>query len=262
MADSPTQHVVPEPRVAVFIPTYNEAETIGQVLARARRALPTATLVVLDDASPDGTGRVVDELAVADPLLEVIHRPGKAGLGAAYVCGFRWGLERGFDVLVEMDADGSHQPEDLPRLVAGTGHADLVIGSRWVPGGSVVNWPPHRQVLSRVANRYARVALGMDVADSTAGFRAYRADTVRRIDLDAVASQGYCFQIDLTQRVARAGLRVTEVPIQFVERTQGQSKMDLSIIAEAVTSVAAWGWEHRREQVAERLARRGRWHQV
>jgi len=199
----------------------------------------------VDDNSPDGTGDLADKLAEADPHVQVMHRTDKAGLGKAYIAGFAWALERGYDVIVEMDADGSHQPEHLPSLVAALNGADLSIGSRWVPGGKVVNWPKTREALSRAANIYTRLMLGLSVRDATAGFRAYRATTLRTISLDQVESTGYCFQIDLTLRVADAGLRIVEVPITFVEREHGASKMSNSIIMEAFWRVAQWGVQRR-----------------
>jgi dolichol-phosphate mannosyltransferase len=170
-----------------------------------------------------------------------MHRPGKGGLGAAYLAGFAWALERGYDAVVEMDADGSHQPEDLPRLIGGLDRADLVVGSRWVPGGKVVNWPKSREVISRGGNIYVRLMLGIKVRDATGGFRAYRASTLRSIALTEVISQGYCFQVDLTLRTLRAGLTVTEIPITFIERARGRSKMSNAIVREALWRVTRWG---------------------
>jgi dolichol-phosphate mannosyltransferase len=240
----------PASRIVIVMPTYNERQNVESIAGRVRAALPAADLLIVDDNSPDGTGDLADKLAEADPHVQVMHRTGKAGLGKAYIAGFGWALERGYDVVVEMDADGSHQPEHLPSLVAALDHADLSIGSRWVPGGRVVNWPKSREALSRAANVYTRIMLGLGVRDATAGFRAYRAATLRTISLDQVESAGYCFQIDLTLRVADAGLRIIEVPITFVEREHGASKMSNSIIAEAFWRVAQWG-------VSRRLRRRG-----
>ncbi|GGK95421.1 dolichol-phosphate mannosyltransferase [Planomonospora parontospora subsp. parontospora] len=229
-------------RVLVIVPTYNERENLPVIVERVRAAVPEAHLLVADDASPDGTGEIADALAAEDDHVHVLHRPGKQGLGAAYIAGFRWGLAEGYDVLVEMDADGSHQPEELPKLLhALADGADLSIGSRWVPGGKVVNWPGSREFLSRGANVYTRMMLGMPVRDATAGFRAYRASTLEKIGLDDVESQGYCFQVDLTLRTVRHGLRVAEVPITFVERTVGASKMSRDVIAEALWRVTLWG---------------------
>ncbi|KAB8187159.1 MULTISPECIES: polyprenol monophosphomannose synthase [Microbispora] len=229
-------------RVLVIVPTYNERENLPLITRRLREALPDVHLLVADDNSPDGTGRIADELAEADDHVHVLHRTSKQGLGAAYIAGFRWGLAEGYDVLVEMDADGSHQPEELHKLLdAVTDGADLSIGSRWVPGGKTVNWPFSRELLSRGANTYVRLVLGIPVRDATAGFRAYRAATLEKIGLDDVESQGYCFQVDLTLRTVRQGLRVTEIPITFVERTVGSSKMSRKIIFEAFWRIAVWG---------------------
>ena len=249
------------PRVVVVIPTYQEAESLPGVVHRLRAAVPDADVLVVDDASPDGTGRLAEAMAAADPAVHVLHRPGKQGLGVAYVAGFRWALEAGYGVVVEMDADGSHLPEELPRLLAvlraesGAG-VDLVIGSRWVPGGSVERWPWHRQLLSRGGNTYARLVLGLPVADATAGFRAYRAAPLEALHLDDVASHGYCFQVDMAWRTHRAGGTISEVPIRFVERVEGRSKMSRRIVGEALVRVTVWGAGHRWAQ-ARALARRG-----
>ena len=245
-----------DPRVLVVVPTYDERENLPLTLGRVRAAVPSAHVLVVDDASPDGTGEVADEWAAGDDHVHVLHRPGKAGLGAAYIEGFRWGLAQGFDVLVEMDADGSHQPEQLPslleRVAAG---ADLVLGSRWVPGGSVLNWPRHREVLSRGGNLYTRLALGVPLRDATGGYRAFRAGALEKIGLDDVESQGYCFQVDLAWRALRTGLRVEEVPITFVERELGTSKMSRGIVAEALVRVTEWGVRNRWNQVRSRARR-------
>jgi dolichol-phosphate mannosyltransferase len=232
-------------RVLVVIPTYDERENLELIVERVRSSTPQVDILVADDNSPDGTGVIADGLAERDIQVHVLHRPGKQGLGAAYLAGFAWALGRGYDVVVEMDADGSHQPEHLSSLVAALNGADLSIGSRWVPGGKVVNWPKTREALSRAANIYTRLMLGLSVRDATAGFRAYRAATLRTISLDQVESTGYCFQIDLTLRVADAGLRIVEVPITFVEREHGASKMSNSIIMEAFWRVAQWGVKRR-----------------
>jgi dolichol-phosphate mannosyltransferase len=228
-------------KTLVIIPTYNERESLPVQLAGVRKYAPGVDVLVVDDKSPDGTGEWADAQAAADPHVSVLHRPGKAGLGAAYRAGFAWGLERGYEILVEMDADGSHQARQLPDLLAKAGEWDLVIGSRWIPGGSVVNWAWSRKMLSVWANRYVRVALGIPVRDATAGFRAYTAATLRAIDLDDVDSQGYGFQVDMTLRAIREGATVTEVPIEFVERAQGVSKMSGSIVREAFLKVFLWG---------------------
>jgi dolichol-phosphate mannosyltransferase len=227
--------------VAVIIPTYNERDNIGPITARVRSAVPGADLLIVDDNSPDMTGRIADELAAADGHLHVLHRQAKAGLGAAYIAGFQWALDHDYDAVVEMDADGSHQPEELPRLLNALNDADLVLGSRWVPGGRVLNWPRSRQVLSRAGNAYARVMLGITLRDATGGYRAYRASALRGMGLENVQSQGYCFQVDLALRALQAGLTVAEVPITFIERARGTSKMSSAIIREAFWRVTRWG---------------------
>jgi dolichol-phosphate mannosyltransferase len=240
-------------QVLVVVPTYNEAANLPNVLARLRAAVPDAHVLVVDDNSPDGTGRLADELAADDGQVHVLHRPSKQGLGAAYVAGFSWGLDRGYDVLVEMDADGSHQPEELPRLLRALSAADLVLGSRWVPGGSVVNWPWRRSLLSRGGNAYVRLALGLGLRDATGGFRAFRAATLKGLELADVASQGYCFQVDLAWRAVRRGFLVVEVPIQFVEREHGASKMTGQIVREALWRVTVWGASRRSMQARQLL---------
>ncbi len=227
--------------VLVIIPTYNEAESLPLIVGRVRQAVPSAHVLVADDGSPDGTGTIANEMADDDGHVHVLHRTAKNGLGAAYLAGFRWGMTRGYDVLVEMDADGSHRPEHLPAMLDALEGADVVIGSRWVPGGGVENWPRRRQWLSQGGNRYTQMMLGLGVNDATAGYRAYRRDALEQLDLDTVASQGYCFQVDLTRRAVRAGLRVVEVPITFVERELGASKMSGLIVAEALLRVTQWG---------------------
>jgi dolichol-phosphate mannosyltransferase len=231
--------------VLVIVPTYNEADNIRPILARVRAAAPGAHVLVADDDSPDGTGKIADELAAADDPVHVLHRAGKEGLGAAYLAGFAWGLDEGFDVLVEMDADGSHQPEELPRLLTALGSADLVLGSRWIPGGRVVNWPRTREYLSRGGSLYSRILLDVPLRDVTGGYRAFRAATLRGLGMRDVASQGYCFQIDLARRAVRAGYHVVEVPITFVERQRGDAKMCRDIVAEALWRVPVWGLQQR-----------------
>ena len=250
----------PIERVAVLIPTYNERENLPLIVARVRECVPDVDVVVLDDNSPDGTGQVADELAAADPKVTVIHRQGKEGLGAAYLAGFRWALDQGYDAVVEMDADGSHRPEDLPAMLEAAKDADLVIGSRYVRGGTVVNWPLSRKAISMGGNLYIRAILGMPVNDATAGYRVYRAGTLRRIGLDDVESAGYVFQTDLTVRTVRAGLRVLEVPITFIEREIGESKMDGDVVKESMRRITGWGLEHRRQQAEQILRRDRRWH--
>lgn len=232
-------------RVVVVIPTYNERNNLEQVICRVRDAVPPADVLVVDDASPDGTGRLADRIAGRDRHVHVLHRGDKAGLGAAYLAGFRWVLDRGYDVVVEMDADGSHQPEQLPRMLGALPGADLVLGSRWTRGGTIRDWSRTRELISRGGNGYARLLLGLPVRDATTGFRALRATALQKLDLDDVRSQGYCFQVDLVLRAVRAGLRVVEVPITFVERTQGASKMSRAVLAEALWRVSVWGIDHR-----------------
>ncbi|GGQ85293.1 hypothetical protein Saso_12700 [Streptomyces asoensis] len=225
----------------VIIPTYNEAENIKSIVGRVRKAVPEAHVLVADDNSPDGTGKLADELAAGDDRVRVLHRKGKEGLGAAYLAGFRWGLENDYGVLIEMDADGSHQPEELPRLLTALKSADLVLGSRWVPGGRVVNWPRSREVISRGGSLYSRLALDLPLRDITGGYRAFRRETLEGLGLEEVASQGYCFQVDLARRAVKAGFHVVEVPITFVEREHGDSKMSRDILVEALWRVTAWG---------------------
>jgi len=249
-------------KILVLIPTYNERENLPPIVSRVRGAVPEADVLVLDDNSPDGTGDIADGLAADDDQVRVLHRTRKEGLGMAYLAGFAWALERGYDVMVEMDADGSHQPEQLPSLLAALADADLVLGSRWVPGGSVVNWPFHRKFLSVGGNLYVRFLLGMPISDATGGFRAYRASTLRALDLQKVASQGYCFQVDLAWRATRTGLRVVEVPIAFVERTLGDSKMSQDIVKESLRSITTWGARYRLGQVQSLFRREPRWHKL
>ncbi|CAL9319864.1 Polyprenol monophosphomannose synthase [Streptomyces sp. enrichment culture] len=225
----------------VIIPTYNEAENIKTIVGRVRGAVPEAHVLIADDNSPDGTGKLADELAAADDHVHVLHRKGKEGLGAAYLAGFRWGLERDYGVLIEMDADGSHQPEELPRLLTALKGADLVLGSRWVPGGRVVNWPKSREFLSRGGSTYSRLMLDVPIRDVTGGFRAFRRETLEGLGLGEVSSQGYCFQVDLARRAVKAGYHVVEVPITFVERELGDSKMSRDIVVEALWRVTSWG---------------------
>ena len=242
-------------RVLVVIPTYNEAENLEAVVDRLRAAVPEADVLVVDDGSPDGTGDIADRLAAADASVHVLHRTRKAGLGAAYIAGFRWALADGYDVIVEMDSDGSHAPEELPRLLTALREADLVIGSRWVPGGQIRNWPLHRQIISIGGSTYARVLLRFPVRDSTSGYRAFRRQVLEDIKLDEVASQGYCFQIDLAWKTWRSGFRVREVPITFTEREVGRSKMSRAIVIEALWRVAGWGLTSRSRSARARATR-------
>lgn len=226
----------------VVVPTYNESANLEWIIGRIHAAQPQVDVLITDDSSPDGTGEIADRLAAADPRVHVLHRDAKQGLGSAYRAGFAWGLARDYDVLLEMDADGSHRPEDLAQILAASATgADLVLGSRWVPGGGVVNWPLHRKLISRGGTLYARLMLGIQVRDATGGFRAFRRDTLEALQLDDVASQGYCFQIDMTRRVLAAGMTIVEVPITFVERERGESKMSGAIVREALWRVTVWG---------------------
>lgn len=239
--------------VLVIIPTYQERDNIEPIVHRVLTAVPAAHVLVVDDGSPDGTGKAADELAAADPRVHVLHRTAKNGLGAAYIAGFDWGLSRSYQVFVEMDADGSHAPEQLPRLLSALDRADLVLGSRWVPGGSAVNWPRRRELLSRGGSLYSRLALGIELRDATGGYRAFRRPVLETIDYAAVASQGYCFQVDLARRAIDAGHRVVEVPITFVERERGESKMSGAIVREALWRVTQWGVIHRGGQLRSAL---------
>ncbi len=244
-------------RVLVIVPTYDERENLRPIAERLFAAVPSADLLVVDDGSPDGTGVLADELAAEDRRVHVLHRTAKAGLGAAYTAGFAWAREQGYDVVVEMDADGSHSPEQLPRLLDALHGADLVLGSRWVPGGEVVNWPASRELLSRGGNAYTRRVLGLPLRDATGGFRAYRRTVLDALPLGDVASQGYCFQVDLAWQTWRAGFDVVEVPITFVERVRGESKMSRAIVLEALWRVTWWGLRRRRTRrpVPERTRR-------
>ena len=231
----------------IILPTYNEIESLQRVLGLIRQSVPQADVIIVDDSSPDGTGQLADRLAATDPALTVLHRPAEDGLGRAYLAGFAYALERDYRYVVEIDADGSHNPADLPMMIslAATG-ADLVIGSRWVRGGSVRNWPWIRQAVSRAGNAYSRVILRSGIHDITAGFRVYRTQALRTLDLSAVSSQGYCFQVELAWRLERAGKRVVEHPIVFIERTAGRSKMHVGIVVEALLRVTLWGLSARR----------------
>lgn len=245
--------------VLVVIPTYNERANIERAVAGALAADPRLRVLVVDDGSPDGTGDLVEQMAASQPRLDVLHREGKQGLASAYRMGFAWGLERGVDVLCEMDADLSHDPPDLARLLAAVDEgADAVIGSRYVPGGRVEGWARRRLWLSTAANWYVWAATGLPVRDATAGFRAYRRGVVETIDVASVGSEGYAFQIEMTLRTWRAGLRIVEVPIVFRERTEGVSKINRSIILEALWRVAVWGWQIRVAPLLRRVGVRKR----
>ena len=228
-------------RTLVVIPTYNERGNIEPLIAALRARHPSVDVLVVDDNSPDGTGGVADGLAAADASVFVLHRQRKEGIGVAYRAGFEWGLSRGYERFVEMDADGSHDPAELGRLLNASYAADLVIGSRWVRGGRVVDWPGYRRLISRAGTKYARLMLSLPVQDATAGYRVLSRRAVERLDLASVASHGYCFQIDVTRRVRAAGLSIIEVPVTFVERQHGHSKMTASIVFEALWRVTMWG---------------------
>jgi dolichol-phosphate mannosyltransferase len=256
VSDEGQRSFSPLGKVLVIIPTYNEADNIQPIVARVRSAVPDADILVADDNSPDGTGKLADELAAADEAVHVLHRKGKEGLGAAYLAGFRWGIDHGYGVLVEMDADGSHQPEELPRLLTALKGADVVLGSRWIPGGRVVNWPRSREILSRGGSTYSRLLLDVPIRDVTGGYRAFRKETLEGLGIEAVASAGYCFQVDLAWRAVKAGFHVVEVPITFVERERGDSKMSRAIVLEAFWRVGAWGIASRVGKVGRAVNRR------
>jgi dolichol-phosphate mannosyltransferase len=229
-------------RPLVIIPTYNEAQNIERILRRIAESLPEAGVLVVDDGSPDGTGDLVKAMAPEFPDVHLLARSGKAGLGSAYRAGFAWGLAEGYDALIEMDADFSHDPAALPGLLAPLKEGyDVAIGSRYVEGGRVPNWARHRHLLSKAGNRYASQVLSLDVADSTAGFRAYSADLMRQLDLTRIRAEGYGFQIEMTYRAKQAGAAIVEVPITFVDRAAGESKMSSRIVVEALALVTWWG---------------------
>ncbi|HML01265.1 MAG TPA: polyprenol monophosphomannose synthase [Acidimicrobiales bacterium] len=229
-------------RVLVVLPTYNEAENIERMLRAIRQSLPEAGMLVVDDGSPDGTAEIAERVGKELGGIELLRRSAKAGLGSAYRAGFTWGLEHGFDAMVEMDSDFSHDPEALAGLVAPLERGvDLSVGSRYVPGGTIPNWAWHRRLLSEGGNRYASLLLGLHVTDSTSGFRAYRADILRRLDLGRIRADGYGFQIEMVHQVLLHGGRVEEVPIRFVDRVEGTSKMSAYIVVEALLLVTWWG---------------------
>ncbi|MEP6480676.1 MAG: polyprenol monophosphomannose synthase [Rhodoglobus sp.] len=229
-------------RTMVIVPTYNEIGNLEGLVERVLRFVPSASVLVVDDSSPDGTGELADRLSAADPRVRVLHRPGKDGLGRAYLAGFTVALDDGYDYVVEIDADGSHDPKELPAMLAlAAGGADLVIGSRRVAGGAVDNWPWQRRAISRVGNWYARTALRSRIGDITAGYRVFRASALRDLELGGISSQGYCFQVELAWRLERSGHRVQEHPITFVERASGHSKMGMGIVVEALLRVTLWG---------------------
>ena len=227
-------------KTRVLVPTYQELHTLPSIIHRIFETIPNIDVLVIDDNSPDGTGKLADELSQKYSNLKVLHRAQKNGLGAAYIDGFKVSLDD-YEVLVEMDADGSHDPQDLKRILEEIPNYDCVLGSRWVPGGKVVNWPLSRQILSRGGNLYARKMLGFEIGDSTGGFRAYKTSALRNIDLNLIDSQGYCFQVDMVRRIVSQGLKIKEVPITFTERTIGTSKMSRNIVLEAFVKIGIWG---------------------
>ena len=253
MAEKPTDATL------VIIPTYNEVENLPLIVGRVRESNPDVDILVVDDNSPDGTGDKADAMAAEESHVNVIHREEKTGLLGAYTAGFNWGLERDYAVLCQMDADGSHAPEQLPRLLSAIGEgADLVIGSRYVEGGEAVNWPRNRYLLSKLGNLYISVALGDDVADMTAGYRAFRREVLETIDLSTLSRKGYIFQVDLADRAVQEGFDVREVPITFVDRELGESKLDASFAGESLAEVTKWGWKRRSTQAAEMATELGR----
>lgn len=224
----------------MILPTYNEAGTIAAVIEKTLASTPEVDILVVDDASPDGTGEIADRIAMGESRVRVMHRSAKGGLGPAYLAGFRDGLDRGYDALLEMDSDLSHDPADVARLVAGATNADLVIGSRYVPGGSTVNWSRFRRILSRAGTLYAKGMLGLPLSDATSGFRCYRRAVLESIPLHAIGSEGYAFQIEMAWRTWTLGFRTVEIPIVFTERRQGASKMSRRIVFEALWRVFGW----------------------
>ncbi|MFT8788885.1 MAG: polyprenol monophosphomannose synthase [Bifidobacterium psychraerophilum] len=250
MADSSTQQdgraFHHHDRTLVVMPTYNEADNLGPTLSGVFSCTHRADVLVVDDNSPDGTGRMADFMAQGEARLHVLHRKAKNGLGPAYIEGFHWALEHGYDIICEMDMDGSHRPQDLARMLdvmARNPHVGLVIGSRRVKGGQTVNWPMIRDVISRTGSWYARRMLALPVKDVTAGFRAYRASLLEQVDLEGIEANGYVFQVDMTRRAHQAGATILEVPIAFIERTRGASKMGSGIVLEAMLRVTGWGAE-------------------
>lgn len=235
-------------KAIVILPTYNESEMLPGMITRLRAAVPDIDLLVVDDASPDGTGAIADALSYTDPSVHVLHRTAKQGLGPAYLAGFSWSLRHRYDIVVQSDADGSHRPEDLPALLAAVTDADLVIGSRWVAGGAAPGWPWQRLLLSRAGSAYARIMLRLPQHDVTGGYRVFRAPALERIVREGIDSQGYCFQIEMLDRAVADADRVIEVPINFDVRGGGKSKMSGRIVIEALRQVTAWGISRRMPQ--------------
>ena len=228
-------------KTLVIMPTYNEAMNIEHSVEQLFKHNPEVSLLIVDDASPDNTGAIADKLAAANPNISVLHRSAKTGLADAYKAGFAWGLNKKFDYLVEMDADGSHRAEDLPKLLSKASTNELVIGSRWIKGGSVENWPAYRMALSRGGNSYAKFMLGSKIKDLTAGFRVYQSQLIQRLQLEDLAAHGYSFQVEMTRKCEQIGASITEVPITFVEREHGVSKMSNAIVLEAMWLVTLLG---------------------
>lgn len=242
----------PSDSTLVIIPTYNELENLPLIIGRVREATPEVEILVVDDNSPDGTGDKADEMAAADKHVHVLHREEKTGLLGAYTAGFNWGLERDYQVICQMDADGSHAPEQLPRLLEAIDKgADLVIGSRYVEGGEAVNWPRNRYLLSKLGNLYVSLALGTDVADMTAGYRAFRREVLEALDFDELSRKGYIFQVQIADKADQAGFDVREVPITFTDRTLGESKLDASFAKDSLTEVTKWGVARRSTQLGD-----------
>lgn len=233
-------------RACVVLPTYNEAGTIAEVIARVLGSTSEAEVLVVDDNSPDGTGRIADEIAATEPRVRVLHRSHKQGLGPAYLAGFAHALNARFDAVIEMDSDLSHDPADVPRLIAGASQADLVIGSRYVPGGATRNWSKMREAISRGGNLYARSLLRLPVRDATSGFRIYRSEVLEEMALEAVRSEGYGFQVEMAWRAWIMGFVLAEIPITFSERREGASKMSGTIVLEAAPKVAGWALKFKR----------------
>ncbi|WP_216641752.1 polyprenol monophosphomannose synthase [Rhodoluna limnophila] len=229
-------------RTLVLMPTFNEIESLAHSVAELREVCPQVDLLIIDDNSPDGTGHLADRLAAKDPQISVLHRSEKGGLGAAYLSGFGLAIDRGYEIVIEMDADGSHRAIDLPKILEKAQTADLVIGSRWIPGGAVVNWPAHRKAISKIGNLYANLMLRTGIKDMTAGFRAFNVEFLKGLNLEGIAARGYAFQVEMALRSKRAGGEVVEVPITFVERTLGSSKMTTAIVLEALWLVTKWGF--------------------
>lgn len=227
-------------KTRVLVPTYQELHTLPSIIHRIFEHNPLVDVLVIDDNSPDGTGKLAEQLKDKYPNLEVLHRSNKNGLGAAYIDGFRKSLDK-YEVLVEMDADGSHDPKDLVKILEEIENYDCVLGSRWVPGGKVINWPKSREILSRGGNQYARFMLGIKIGDATGGFRAYRTQALKQLDLSTIDSQGYCFQVDMVRRFLKKGFTIKELPITFTERTIGTSKMSKNIVIEAFIKIGIWG---------------------